>query len=141
MLLRIACATPGTPASRQARTASRTALLASLAVVLSACGSGAETSGATASGAENGRLLLRQFGCGRCHEIPGVADAKGRIGPPLGDVGRRIYLAGRLPNTPQNMVRFIREPQAVKPGTAMPDLGVSEPHARDMVAYLRTLRK
>lgn len=88
----------------------------------------------------NGRLLLRQFGCGACHEIPGVAAAQGRVGPPLGAVARRVYLGGVLPNSPENMARFIRRPQDVDPRTAMPDLGVTEAHARDMVAYLYTLR-
>mgnify|MGYP006173881397 CR=1 FL=1 len=88
----------------------------------------------------NGRLLLRQFGCGACHEIPGVAAAKGRVGPPLAGIGSRVYLAGVLPNSPENMARFIRRPQEVDPRTAMPDLGVTEAHARDMVAYLYTLR-
>lgn len=88
----------------------------------------------------NGRLLLRQFGCGACHEIPGVAAAKGRVGPPLAGIGSRVYLAGVLPNSPGNMARFIRRPQEVDPRTAMPDLGVTEAHARDMVAYLYTLR-
>jgi cytochrome c1 len=84
----------------------------------------------------NGRLLLRQFGCGSCHEIPGVAAAQGRVGA----VARRVYLGGVLPNSPENMARFIRRPQDVDPRTAMPDLGVTEAHARDMVAYLYTLR-
>lgn len=88
----------------------------------------------------NGRLLLRQFGCGTCHRIPGVAAAVGNVGPPLGGVGRRVYLGGVLPNTPDNMVRWIRNPQAFEPGTAMPDLQVGEAHARDMAAYLLDLR-
>ena len=89
---------------------------------------------------ENGRLLLRQFGCGGCHAIPGVAAAHGQVGPPLEGIARRVYLAGALPNTPENMLGFIREPQSVDPRTAMPDLGVSDAHGRDMVAYLYTLR-
>jgi cytochrome c2 len=90
--------------------------------------------------AENGRLLLRQFGCGACHRIAGVADAQGNVGPPLDGVARRVYLGGVLPNSPGNMARWIREPKAFDPQTAMPELGVSEQHARDMVAYLHTLR-
>jgi cytochrome c len=90
--------------------------------------------------AERGRLLLRQFGCGGCHRIPGVADAQGNVGPPLEGVARRVYLAGVLPNSPAGMARWIRTPKAVDPQTAMPELGVSEAHARDMVAYLYTLR-
>jgi cytochrome c2 len=89
---------------------------------------------------ENGRLLLRQFGCGSCHEIPKVATARGKVGPPLGGIARRVYVAGVLPNTPENMASFIRDPEKFAPRTAMPDLGVTEAHARDMVAYLYTLR-
>jgi cytochrome c2 len=89
---------------------------------------------------DNGKLLLRQFGCGTCHRIPGVATANGTVGPPLEGVGRRAYLAGLLPNTRENMVRWIRSPRSVDPKTAMPDLQVTEAHARDMVAYLATLR-
>jgi cytochrome c len=89
---------------------------------------------------EQGRLLLRQFACGSCHEIPGVAAASGKVGPPLAGIANRVYLGGVLPNSPENMARFIRRPQDVDPRTAMPDLGVTEPHAHDMVAYLYTLK-
>jgi cytochrome c2 len=89
---------------------------------------------------QNGRLLLRQFACGSCHAIPGVAAAKGKVGPPLGGVASRVYLAGVLPNTPERMAEFIRAPQKADPRTAMPDMGVTEEHARDMVAYLYTLK-
>jgi cytochrome c len=43
-------------------------------------------------------------------------------------------------NSAENLIRWIVNPQAINPGTAMPNLGVSEPHARDMAAYLFTLR-
>lgn len=89
---------------------------------------------------ENGRLLLRQFGCGDCHAIPGVAAAQGNVGPPLAGVAKRVYLGGVLPNSPENMARWIQAPREFDPPTAMPDLGVTEAHARDMVAYLYTLR-
>jgi cytochrome c2 len=95
---------------------------------------------AWAGDAENGRLLLRQFGCGNCHRIPGVAAARGQVGPPLDRLARRVYLAGVLPNTPQALSDWIRDPQAHSPGTAMPDMQVSAGHARDMVAHLITLR-
>jgi cytochrome c2 len=89
---------------------------------------------------ERGRLLLRQFGCGACHRISGVADAQGNVGPPLDGAARRVYLAGVVPNSPYNMARWIRAPKAFDPHTAMPNLGVGEEHARDMVAYLYRLR-
>jgi cytochrome c len=88
---------------------------------------------------ESGRLLLRQYGCGGCHHIPGVAAARGNVGPPLTRLAKRVYLAGTLPNTPENLAAWIRHPQAFDPRTAMPDMQVTEAHARAMVAYLQTL--
>lgn len=85
---------------------------------------------------ERGRTALRQYGCISCHEIPGVVGPRIRVGPPLDGIAERQFIAGVLPNTPQNMVRWIRRPQEVDPLTAMPDMGVSERHARDMAAYL-----
>ena len=87
-----------------------------------------------------GRQSLAGFGCGSCHEIHGVIGAHGLVGPPLDGVARRSIIAGELANTPENMVRWIRDPQAVEANTAMPNLQVSEQTARDMVAYLYTLR-
>jgi cytochrome c2 len=110
-----------------------------LCISLGACG-GDDAPPALGGDLENGRLLLRQFGCGTCHDIPGVAVARGKVGPPLGGIARRVYLGGVLPNTPENMAAFIRAPQQADPRTAMPDLGVGEAHARDMVAYLYTLK-
>lgn len=113
------------------------AALSCCALALAACGG--EPHGLPAGDRENGRLLLRQFGCGTCHEIPGVAEAKGRAGPPLKGVASRVYIAGVLPTTPENMAAFIRAPQKLEPRTTMPDLGVTEAHARDMVAYLYSI--
>lgn len=86
-----------------------------------------------------GKTALQQYACVTCHEIPGVTGATARVGPPLGGIARRGLLGGVLPNTPANMIRWLREPQAVDPPTAMPDLGVSERDARDIAAYLATL--
>jgi len=113
------------------------AALPLLCVALAACGTDPP---AGAGNAANGMLLLRQFGCGTCHGIPGVAAAEGTTGPPLAGVARRVYLAGVVPNSPENMARWIRAPQQYKPGTAMPDLRLTEAQARDMVAYLQGLR-
>lgn len=117
----------------------RTALIVCLAVALGACGR-EQAPPALGGDVENGKLLLRQFACGACHTIPGVAGAQGRIGPPLEGIASQVYLAGVLPNTPQNMAAFIRSPQRFDPRTAMPDMGVREAHARDMVAYLSELK-
>lgn len=87
-----------------------------------------------------GRIELRSYGCSSCHTIPGVPGAHANVGPSLQAVGSRTYLAGELPNNPDNMIRWIRYPHSVEPKTAMPDMGVSEADARDIVAYLYTLR-
>lgn len=86
------------------------------------------------------RLMRAPYGCGACHVIPGVTGATGMVGPPLDGWSRRVYIAGNLQNTPENLVHWIRQPQAVEPGTAMPDLGVTEADARDIAAYLYSLR-
>ena len=95
---------------------------------------------ATGSGdAERGRLAMSQYGCATCHSIPGIVGAHAPVGPPLGGVAGRSLIAGRWPNTPQHMERWLRSPQELKPGSAMPTLGVSAADARDMAAYLATL--
>ncbi len=116
----------------------RSALIVLLWSALSACGK--EEVPVLGGDRENGRLLLRQYSCGACHRIPGVAAAEGRVGPPLEGIAGQVYLAGVLPNTPQNMAAFIRSPQQFDPRTAMPDMSVSETQARDMVAYLYGLK-
>ena len=87
-----------------------------------------------------GKRALEQYACVGCHEIPGLVGPEARVGPTLHGVGARGILGGVLPNTPENMARWIREPQRVAPGTAMPDLGVTARDARDMAAHLATLR-
>lgn len=83
---------------------------------------------------------IRKYGCNTCHKIPGIRGAAGHVGPPLDELGLRLYLAGRLRNTPENLVRWIRTPQSIEPGTVMPNLGVTDRDARDIAAYLFTLR-
>ena len=89
--------------------------------------------------ARAGRDALQQYLCVTCHAIPDVPGAWNYVGPALDQMGDRPYIAGVLPNTPGNMERWLRSPSAVKPGSAMPDLGVSEQDARDIAAFLRTL--
>jgi cytochrome c len=89
---------------------------------------------------ERGRTAIAATGCGACHEISGVSGAQGRVGPPLTGVASRSILAGELPNTPENMIRWVENPQAINPNTAMPNLGVTPASAKDIAAYLYTLR-
>ena len=88
---------------------------------------------------ERGRLALSQYACSACHTIPGVTSSYPNVGPPLTGMASRRLIAGRLANTPDNMVQWLRKPQIIKPDTAMPDMGVTEAHARDMASYLNTL--
>ena len=66
--------------------------------------------------------------------------ANATVGPPLTSVARRTYLAGRLENTPENMVRWIKHPRSVDEKTAMPETGVNDQDGRNIAAYLYTLR-
>lgn len=90
---------------------------------------------------EAGRSALNAYGCGACHTIPGVAGANSLVGPPLTGWAERSFIAGKLPNVPDHLLQWIRFPQAIEPGTAMPDMDVSEEDAEDMVAYLFSLRR
>jgi cytochrome c len=87
-----------------------------------------------------GRAVINHYRCGACHTIPGIPNANGVVGPPLMFFGRRTYIAGELPNSTENLIRWVRSPQSVEPKNAMPNLGLSEEEARDVAAYLYTLR-
>ena len=85
---------------------------------------------------ERGRALIQRYGCGSCHRIPGIMNANGRVGPSLEDLSEQVYVGGQLTNTPDHLSEWIQDPRRFAPGTAMPDLGVTEPEARDIAAYL-----
>jgi len=89
---------------------------------------------------QTGKQLIVKYRCGACHTIPGIDDANGMVGPPLIWFARRTYVGGEVPNTPPNLVRWLKDPKSIEPGTAMPDLGLSDQDARDVAAYLYTLR-
>ncbi|MFW7341579.1 cytochrome c [Pollutimonas sp. H1-120] len=86
-----------------------------------------------------GRQLIADYGCVACHTIEGVKGPVSRVGPPLKDMALRAYVGGVLPNTPENLVRWLLDPPAVDPRTAMPDMGMSVADAKDIAAYLLTL--
>ena len=88
---------------------------------------------------ENGADLMIIHGCGACHVIPGVTGADGTVGPALTSMASQAYVAGVLPNTPGGLVRWLVDPTAHSPETAMPDLGVTESEARDIAAYLYSI--
>jgi cytochrome c1 len=95
---------------------------------------------AVSGNAKHGKEIIEGYGCGACHMIPGIHDANGLVGPPLLYFSRRTMIAGELPNTEKNLVRWVEHPRWVEPKTAMPDLGLTEDQAYDVAAYLYTLR-
>ena len=88
---------------------------------------------------DRAKVALRQYACHGCHRIEGVVGPKSYSGPALLDWSRRKYIAGAAPNTHENLVRFLRDPQAISPGSLMPNLQIAESDANDMATYLMQL--
>jgi cytochrome c len=88
---------------------------------------------------DRGADLIRAYGCHSCHTVPGVAGADALVGPPLLSWQKRVYIAGRVPNTPETLIAWIMNPRDFDDLTVMPDMGVTEDDARDIAAYLFTL--
>jgi cytochrome c len=87
-----------------------------------------------------GQTAIGKYGCAACHTIPGIANATATVGPPLDRIAARQYLGGHLTNTPDNIVKWIQHPQAIDPKNVMPELGVTGQDAKDISAFLYTLR-
>jgi mono/diheme cytochrome c family protein len=120
-------------------------LLSALLVAIGGCRGGnpaapAAFSVATLGDPAHGRTLIEEFKCGACHTIPGVSAARGVLASPLFWFSRRSFIAGEVPNTPPNLVKWVLDPRAIEPRTAMPAVGLDEEEARDVAAYLYTLR-
>lgn len=113
----------------------RPLMLAALA--LAACHRPAAPGGGDVA---RGEAVITSYQCGACHEIPGVFNAHGQVGPPLAGFARRTLIAGMLPNTRGNLIHWLRNPQQVTPGNGMPDMGLTDEQARDAAAYLDTLK-
>ena len=120
-------------------------------VVVGAAITGAACSGAGDTGAEGSRVVrgaspeagkqqIIRYGCGACHQIPGIKQANGLVAPPLDHFGRRGTIAGHFANTPDNLINWVDNPQAALPGNDMPDLGVTRDEARNIAAYLESLQ-
>jgi cytochrome c len=115
--------------------------IVAVAILLAACQKQGQPAFSVPGGdPDRGKEQIIAYGCGSCHLVPGIRQAKGLVGPPLTHFARRAYIAGEVPNSPDFLVRWITVPQAIEPGTVMPNLGVSEARARDIAAYLYTLK-
>jgi putative membrane protein len=127
---------------RRLRRAATVACLMFAVTGLAACGRdvSAEAAAMTGGDPRRGVDAIARHGCDTCHTIPGVRSARGKVGPPLAGVASRVYLAGHLPNTPENMQQWIQHPHRHDPLTVMPETGITLQEARDVAAYLYTLR-
>jgi cytochrome c2 len=85
---------------------------------------------------DNAPRLLRRYGCTGCHTISALRDADGKVAPPLDHLRQRVFIAGSLRNTPDNLVHWITSPESLSPHSAMPNTGITEPEARDIAAFL-----
>jgi cytochrome c len=94
----------------------------------------------TAGNIERGGELMTTYGCNTCHIIPGVDGPRATLGPPLQAVGTRPSINLKIPNTPENMAQWLRDPRSLDPDSTMPELGVTPADATDMTAYLFSLR-
>jgi cytochrome c len=110
-------------------------------VLLAGCGGKPKEKQVEGGDAKLGKQLVTQYQCGACHRISEVRGAGGKAGPGLDGFGKLSYIAGDIPNQPDKLVAWLIDPPALKPGTAMPAMGLTEPEARHMAAYLYTLRK
>jgi cytochrome c len=95
---------------------------------------------ATGGAPDRGKDKIRYYGCSTCHTIPGIQEANGKVGPPLTAFALRVYIAGEIPNTPDNLRHWIQAPHAIEQHTAMPDMNVTDQDSRDIAAYLYSLR-
>lgn len=86
--------------------------------------------------AGRGKQAIERVGCGSCHTIPGIRWPEGKVAPPLGSMTERALIAGRIPNRPELLARFVRDAPALVPGTTMPAMPLSEEESRDVAKYL-----
>ena len=89
---------------------------------------------------QRGKDAILKYGCTACHNIPGVEGPRGMVGPPLDHWKSRNFIAGKFPNALDTMVKWLQNPQSMDPNNAMPNLGVTADDARDISAYLYTLK-
>lgn len=124
------------------RIASLLLLILPSLLLLSACDRDAHHEAAARTGGDpsHGQALIGLYGCSSCHTIPGIRGANALVGPPLDHIANRAYIAGVLQNTPSNMIQWIKNPPAVDPRTAMPNMHIPDPDVRDIASYLYTLK-
>lgn len=103
-----------------------------LPMALAACGSN--------GGHDEAKALIATH-CAACHTVPGVPSAVGKVGPSLAGIAKRQVIAGKFANDRATLVRWIMHPQAMTPGVAMPEMGLTQAEATTIADYLSTLDK
>lgn len=86
--------------------------------------------------AKQGKAAIERVGCASCHSIRGIDWPKGEAGPPLEGFAARAMIAGRVPNEPELLARFVRNAPEIVPAATMPAMPLSEEESRDVAAYL-----
>lgn len=110
-------------------------------MLLSACGaSPVEAPLAEDAAIERGKAAAERLGCGACHDMPGIDWPKGRTGPSLAGFGDRALIAGSLPNRTARLAEFVRDAPALVPESGMPAVPMQDGEARDIAAWLSSLR-
>jgi cytochrome c oxidase subunit 2 len=90
--------------------------------------------------ASEGQHIFETTACINCHAVAGTV-ADGRFGPDLSHLmSRDTIAAGAAPNTPENLRRWIQNPDSIKPGSRMPAMELSDRELDAVTAYLTTLR-
>jgi cytochrome c2 len=115
-------------------------LIVTFVLLGAACTGKQETKSATSGDPAKGKQLITQYGCTACHSIPGIDGPRGEVGPSLDHVAVRPVIAGTLPNNMQNLTQYLLNPQIVNTQNIMPNLGIKPDEARDIAAYLYTLK-
>lgn len=89
---------------------------------------------------DRGKAAIERYGCNACHSIPGIPGPKGMVGPPLAHIASRPFIARKIANNPETMIKWLQNPPAFDPQSSMPSLGVTEADSRDITAYLESLK-
>jgi cytochrome c len=118
----------------------RLTALGAVGLAAAACGSSGSGSGSASSGSSGAvpaavSAVVSQYGCTSCHMVPGFGGG-GNTGPSLEHVGSLPSIVGVLANTPANLAKWIENPNAVRPGSGMPDFGLSAAQAQAVANYL-----
>lgn len=110
-------------------------------MLLSACGaSPVEAPLAEDAAIARGKAAAERLGCGACHDMPGIDWPEGRTGPSLAGFGDRALIAGSLPNRTARLAEFVRDAPALVPESGMPAVLMQDGEARDIAAWLSSLR-